>query len=45
LEADIALTKLFGRLRNLRLAVTEQDLYWRPFPIFRSLASLPVSWD
>ena len=45
LEADIALTKLFGRLRNLRLAITEADLYWRPIPIFRSLASLPVSWD
>ena len=21
------------------------DLYWRPIPIFRSLASLPVAWD
>ena len=33
------------RLRNLRLEITEEDLYRRPIPIFRSLASLPVSWD
>ena len=30
---------------DLRLAIAEDDLYWRPIPIFRSLASLPVEWD
>jgi len=27
------------------LAIAEDDLYWRPIPIFRSLAELPVAWD
>jgi cytochrome P450 len=45
LEAEIALTALFERLPTLRLAISESDLYWRPIPIFRSLASLPVAWD
>jgi cytochrome P450 len=45
LEAEIALRTLFDRLPNLRLAIAEDDLYWRPIPIFRSLASLPVAWD
>jgi cytochrome P450 len=45
LEAEIALETLFRRLPNLRLAIAEDDLYWRPIPIFRSLASLPVAWD
>lgn len=45
LETEIALTKLIGRLPGLRLAIAEEDLYWRPIPIFRSLASLPVAWD
>ncbi len=27
------------------LAIDATDLYWRPIPIFRSLASLPVAWD
>ena len=45
LEAEIALTTLLDRLPNLRLAIAEKDLYWRPIPIFRSLASLPVEWD
>ncbi len=44
-EADIALRTLFARLPNLRLAIEEDDLYWRPIPLFRSLASLPVAWD
>jgi cytochrome P450 len=44
LEADVALRRLFDRLPGLRLAIAEDDLYWRPIPIFRSLASLPVSW-
>jgi cytochrome P450 len=45
LETEIALETLFRRLPNLRLAIADDDLYWRPIPIFRSLASLPVAWD
>ena len=45
LEAEIALRTLFARLPSLRLAIAEDDLYWRPIPLFRSLASLPVAWD
>ena len=45
LEVEIALETLFRRLPNLRLAIDEDDLYWRPIPLFRSLASLPVAWD
>ena len=45
LETEIALATLLERLPNLRLAIAEEDLYWRPIPIFRSLASLPVAWD
>ena len=44
-EAEIALRALFERLPTLRLAIAEDDLYWRPIPLFRSLASLPVAWD
>jgi cytochrome P450 len=45
LETEIALTRLFDRLPGLRLAIDQEDLYWRPIPLFRSLASLPVAWD
>ncbi len=45
LEAEVALRTLFERLPTLRLAIDATDLYWRPIPIFRSLASLPVAWD
>lgn len=45
LETEIALITLLTRLPGLRLAISEEDLYWRPVPIFRSLASLPVAWD
>ena len=45
LETEIALETLLRRLPNLRLAIAEDDLYWRPIPLFRSLASLPVAWD
>ena len=45
LEAEIALTTLLERLPGLRLAIAEEDLYWRPIPLFRSLASLPLEWD
>jgi len=44
LEAEIALGTLLRRLPGLRLAITEDDLYWRPIPLFRSLAELPVTW-
>lgn len=45
LETEIALETLLQRLPNLRLAIEPDDLYWRPVPLFRSLASLPVTWD
>lgn len=45
LETEIALETLLRRLPNLRLGITSDDLYWRPIPIFRSLAELPVAWD
>jgi cytochrome P450 len=44
-ETDIALETLLRRLPNLRLAIAPEDLYWRPIPLFRSLASLPIEWD
>ena len=44
LETDIALETLLRLLPNLRLAIADDDLYWRPIPLFRSLASLPVAW-
>ncbi len=45
LETEIAITTLLERLPSLRLAIDDDDLYWRPIPLFRSLASLPVEWD
>lgn len=45
LETEIALETLLRRLPGLRLAIAEDELYWRPIPIFRSLAELPVAWD
>ena len=45
LEAQIALATLLGRLPGLRLAVQQEDLRWRPAPLFRSLVALPVAWD
>jgi cytochrome P450 len=45
LEAEIALGTLFRRLPGLRLAVSEDELRWRPAPLFRSLVALPVAWD
>jgi cytochrome P450 len=44
LEAEIALTTLLRRLPGLRLNIEPDELYWRPVPLFRSLASLPVAW-
>jgi cytochrome P450 len=45
LEAEIALATLLRRLPGLRLAISTDELYWRPVPLFRSLASLPVAWS
>lgn len=45
IEAEIALTTLLRRLPGLRLAVPEDELAYRPIPLFRSLAALPVRWD
>jgi cytochrome P450 len=45
LETEIALETLLRRLPGLRLAISPDDLHWRPIPIFRSLASLPVEWE
>jgi cytochrome P450 len=44
LEAEIALTTLLRRLPGLRLAMSTDELYWRPVPLFRSLAELRVAW-
>ena len=43
-EAEIALTTLLRRLPGLRLVTSAEELYWRPVPLFRSLASLQVAW-
>jgi cytochrome P450 len=45
LEAEIALGTLLRRLPGLRPAVPEEELRWRPVPLFRSLVALPVAWD
>jgi cytochrome P450 len=44
IEAEVALTTLLRRLPGLRLAMDVEELYWRPVPLFRSLASLQVAW-
>jgi cytochrome P450 len=43
-EAEIALTTLLRRLPGLRLTAQEDELAYRPVPLFRSLVSLPVAW-
>ncbi|HZT93818.1 MAG TPA: cytochrome P450 [Gaiellaceae bacterium] len=45
LEAEIALGTLLRRLPGLRLAVPQEELRWRPVPLFRSLVALPVAWE
>lgn len=45
LEAEVAVGTLLRRLPGLRLATLEDELRWRPVPLFRSLVSLPVCWD
>jgi cytochrome P450 len=44
MEGEIALSTLFRRLPNLRLAVPVEALEWRSVPLFRSLSRLPVAW-
>jgi cytochrome P450 len=44
LEAEIALETVLRRLPNLRLSVARAELVWRPVPLFRALAALPVAW-
>jgi cytochrome P450 len=44
LEAEVALRTLFRRLPGLSLAVSTDELEWRPVPLFRSLTALPVAW-
>jgi cytochrome P450 len=44
LEAETALATLLRRLPGLKLAVPAESLRWRPVPLFRSLAALPVAW-
>jgi cytochrome P450 len=44
LEGEIAIATLLRRLADLRLAVPRDELTWRPVPLFRALASLPVAW-
>jgi cytochrome P450 len=44
LEGEIAVSTLLRRLPGLRLAVRREELSWRPVPLFRALASLPVAW-
>jgi cytochrome P450 len=45
IETEAALAALLRRLPGLRLATADEDLYWRPIPVFRSLAELRVAWD
>jgi cytochrome P450 len=44
LEAEVALETLFRRLPELRLAVSRDQLEWRPTPGFRRVVALPVAW-
>lgn len=42
LEAQVALSKLFARFPNLRLADPDAAPQWRALPFFRGLETLPV---
>ena len=43
-DGDRARDAVRAGCRTCRLAIADDDLYWRPIPLFRSLASLPVAW-
>ncbi len=45
MEGEVALSTLFHRLPNVRLAAPIDALEWRLIPMFRSLKHLPVAWD
>ena len=45
LEGKIAISTLFRRLPNLRLAVPLDTLRWRKVPILRGLQHMPVVWE
>ncbi|MFI1831099.1 cytochrome P450 [Streptomyces sp. NPDC020412] len=42
LETEIAFARLFARFPGLALAVPENRLKWKPMPVTRQLAALPV---
>jgi cytochrome P450 len=44
LEGEIAIATLLRRLPDLRLGVPREELSWRPVPLFRALAALPLAW-
>ena len=43
LEGEIAISSLLSRFGNIRLAVDESELAWRPGMIVRGVKELPVS--
>jgi cytochrome P450 len=44
LEGEIAITTLLTRLPSLRLAISPEDVIWRPAIELRGLQSLPVAF-
>jgi cytochrome P450 len=44
LEGQIAINTLLKRMPNLRLAIDEQDLVWRPGLLLMGLSKLPVAF-
>ena len=42
LEGEVAIAAVVRRFPDLRL--TGAELQWRPYPVFRGLAALPVEW-
>ena len=44
LEAEVAISTLLRRIRELRLSVSPDALRWRPSMILRGLDSLPISF-
>jgi cytochrome P450 len=44
MEGQIAINTLLKRMPNLRLAIDEQDLVWRPGLLLMGLSKLPVAF-
>lgn len=44
LEAAVAIEVLLRRCPDLHMDIEQNELRWRPVPLFRSLTRLPVSW-